>query len=64
MNKEKIEEILNLGWEDEEKEVLVRVLNQLKSWKKWIPNTLCTDINYILNLAISEKKKLNSLQNT
>ena len=66
MNKEKLEEILNLGWEDDEKEVLSRVLNQLKYWKKWIPTGLNNDLNYILNLAIAEKKKLNSLigQNT
>ncbi len=61
MNKEKLEEILNLGWEEDEKEVLSRVLNQLKYWKKWMPAALNNDITYILNLAITEKKKLNSL---
>jgi hypothetical protein len=61
MNKEKLEEILNLGWEEDEKEVLSRVLNQLKYWKKWMPTGLNNDLNYILNLAIAEKKKLNSL---
>lgn len=61
MNTQKLEEILDLGWETDEKEVIARMLDQLKYWKKWIPKTLESDINFILNLAISEKKKLNAL---
>lgn len=61
MNKENLEEILDLGWETDEKEVIARMLSQLKYWKKWIPKAMESDINFILNLAISEKKKLNAL---
>ncbi len=60
-DKEKTEEILDLGWENDDKEVIARVLKHLKYWKKWIPNTLNSDISYILNLAVEEKKKLNAL---
>lgn len=61
MNKKNLEEILELGWEEDEKEVLTRMLGQLNYWKKWFSKTLESDINFILNLAISERKKLNNL---
>lgn len=61
MNKEYLQEILELGWEDDEKQVISRILGQLKYWKKWLPKHLEGDINFILSLAISEKKKLNEL---
>lgn len=61
MNKDKLEEIIELGWEDNEKEVITRMLGQIKYWKKWFSKSIESDINFILNLAISEKKKLNLL---
>lgn len=55
------DEILNLGWEEEEKNVIERILTHFKTWKRWIPKNLENDIKFVIQLAIREKTKINEL---
>jgi hydrogenase maturation factor HypE len=57
-----IEEILNMEWDPEDKDVIERVVKHFKSWKRWIPSRIEKDIVYIIKLAIKEKKDLMELK--
>lgn len=56
-----IEEILNLEWEQQEKEVIEKIIKYFNKWKYWIPKDIEDDIKFIINLAIKEKKRINEL---
>lgn len=56
-----IKEILDLGWSDEEKDVIKRSLEHFNSWRRWLPKSLEKDIQFIIELAIKEKQKINAL---
>lgn len=59
---ENMDLLLSKEWDEDQRELLARVIKNIKDYYRFTPRCVKDDINAIINLAIQLKKELQDLK--